>query len=290
MASVTIYYSRDDQDYDDWDFYLIPGNNNTSGLLFPDIEHSAYYSDYPRIKKSFSTAGNLGYVTVDTNTAKKFAFYIKRKDGYMQYSNELCNCVGSESPDYECYHCKIAGDVYNIDTRFVATAYVKPLSQYVYRDNTFTDIHPQAVRTLPAEGIDDEFAMTTRIEIYDDYISKFIVQIPEEDNNINTHLEMGVNNYDDLVLLYLEGKTYNVGENMDLSIDSDALNAEKADALQIVEKQVANALFQLGEVPADFDEAAFLADVDAFKATKDASLSNTVDYLKMRLDARANLI
>ena len=289
MATVTIYYSREDQNYSDYDLYLIPGNNNTSGLLFPDEEISAYYSDYPRKKYSFSTSGSLGYVSIDSNTAQKFAFYIKRKDGYMDYSNNLCNCVGSGAPDYECYHCKIAGDVYNIDTRFVSTGYVKPLSQYVYRDNTYTDIHPQAVRTLPAEGIDDEFAMTTRIEIYDDYISKFIVQIPEEENNIDTHLEMGVSNYDDLVLLYLEGKTYNVGENMDLSIDSDALNVEKADALQIVDKQIANALYQIGEVPADFDEAAFLADVDAYKATKDVSLGNTIDYLKVRLDARANL-
>ena len=70
-----------------------------------------------------------------------------------------------------------------------------------------------------------------------------------------------------------------------------ALNAEKADALQIVEKQIANAIFQIGDVPADFDETAFLnADVDGYKAKKDASLSNTIDYLKKRLDARANLI
>ena len=37
MASVTIYYSRSDEDYADYDLYLIPGNNNTTGLLFPDI-------------------------------------------------------------------------------------------------------------------------------------------------------------------------------------------------------------------------------------------------------------
>lgn len=289
MASVTIYYSRPDEDYADYDLYLIPGNNNTTGLLFPDITVGAYYSDYPRQKMSFSVAGTLGYVTIDTNTAQKCAFYIKRKDGYMDYSGELCNCTDAQ-PDYECYHHKIAGDVYNIDTRFVSTGYVRPNDQYLYTDTSFTSIHPQAVRTLPASGVTSEDALTERIEIYQDYNNKFTVDIPDNENNIQTHLEMGVANYDDLVLLYLEGKTYNVGENMDLSIDSDALNAEKADALQIVEKQVANALYQLGEVPADFDEAAFLADVDAFKATKDASLSNTVDYLKMRLDARANLI
>ena len=285
MATVTIYYSRDDQNYGDWDLYLIPGNQNTSGLLFPDEEITTYYSDYPRKKMSFSVAGTLGYVNIDTNTAQKCAFYIKRKDGYMDYSGNLS--IGD--PDYEDYFSKIAGDVYNIDTRFVSTGYVKPNDQYLYTSSSFTTIHPQAVRTLPAEGVEDEFAMTERIEIHYDYINKFIVAIPDNENNINKHLEMGVSNYDDLVLLYLEGKTYNVGENMDLSIDSDALNVEKADALQIVDKQIANALYQIGEVPADFDEAAFLADVDAYKATKDVSLGNTIDYLKVRLDARANL-
>ena len=285
MATVTIYYSREDQKYGDWDLYLIPGNQNTSGLLFPDEEIESYYSDYPRKKMSFSIAGTLGYVNIDTNTAQKCGFYIKRKDGYMDYSGNLS--IGD--PDYEDYYSKIAGDVYNIDTRFVSTGYVRPNDQYLYTSDSFTTIHPQAVRTLPAEGEDDEFAMTKRIEIHYDYINKFIVAIPDNENNINTHLEMGVSNYDDLVLLYLEGKTYNVGENMDLSIDSDALNVEKADALQIVDKQIANALYQIGEVPADFDEAAFLADVDAYKATKDVSLGNTIDYLKVRLDARANL-
>ena len=285
MATVTIYYSRDDQNYGDWDLYLIPGNQNTSGLLFPDEEITTYYSDYPRKKMSFSVAGTLGYVNIDTNTAQKCAFYIKRKDGYMDYSGNLS--IGD--PDYEDYFSKIAGDVYNIDTRFVSTGYVKPNDQYLYTSSSFTTIHPQAGRTLPAVGEDDEFAMTERIEIHYDYINKFIVAIPDNENNIQTHLDMGVNNYDDLVLLYLEGKTYNVGENMDLSIDSDALNVEKADALQIVDKQIANALYQIGEVPADFDEAAFLADVDAYKATKDVSLGNTIDYLKVRLDARANL-
>ena len=161
----------------------------------------------------------------------------------------------------------------------------RPMSWMIVLCDTSSNLLP-----LPASGVTSEDALTERIEIYQDYNNKFTVDIPANENNIETHLEMGVANYDDLVLLYLEGKTYNVGENMDLSIDSDALNAEKADALQIVEKQIANAIFQIGDVPADFDETAFLADVDGYKATKDASLSNTIDYLKKRLDARANLI
>ncbi len=285
MASVIIYYSREDGDYDDYNLYLIPGINNSTGLLFPDTDVSAYYSDYPREKKSFTVSGSLGYVSIDTNTAQKFAFYIKRKDGYMDYSGKLCSCT-TGTPNYECYHCKIAGDVYNVDTRFVTTAYVKPNDQYLYINSDFKDIHPQNLNTLN-DG--SEFGLTTDVEVYQDYINKFVVNIPQEENTSEQWIEYGVPQYDDLVLLYLEGKTYNIGEDMDLSIDNDALNVEKADALVIVDKQIANAIYQIGEVPADFDETAFLADVAGYKATKDVSLAGTIDYLKARLDARANL-
>ena len=67
---------------------------------------------------------------------------------------------------------------------------------------------------------------------------------------------------------------------MDLSIDADALNAEKEDAKQMLEKAIANCLYKLGEVIADFDEDAFLADVDAYKATKASTLEATIDYLE----------
>ena len=181
MATVTIYYSRDDQNYGDWDLYLIPGNQNTSGLLFPDEEITTYYSDYPRKKMSFSVAGTLGYVNIDTNTAQKCAFYIKRKDGYMDYSGNLS--IGD--PDYEDYFSKIAGDVYNIDTRFVSTGYVKPNDQYLYTSSSFTTIHPQAVRTLPAVGEDDEFAMIYYFDIETRDVVTMIVDkkefIPHQD-------------------------------------------------------------------------------------------------------------
>ena len=71
---------------------------------------------------------------------------------------------------------------------------------------------------------------------------------------------------------------------MDLSISADALNAEKADAIQSLEKAVANSLYKLGEDIDAFDEAAFLADVDGYKATKEQSLDGTIDYLKVCLD------
>ena len=54
MATVMIYYSREDGDYDDYNLYLIPGINNSTGLLFPDIDVSSYYSAYDHFPFSFS--------------------------------------------------------------------------------------------------------------------------------------------------------------------------------------------------------------------------------------------
>ena len=67
---------------------------------------------------------------------------------------------------------------------------------------------------------------------------------------------------------------------MDLSINEDALAVEKADALQVCEKAVANTLYKLGEDISAFDETAFLADVDAYKATKDIVSKLRKDYSK----------
>ena len=89
-------------------------------------------------------------------------------------------------------------------------------------------------------------------------------------------------------MLYLLNKSYTVGENdMNLSIDADALAIEKADAKQTLEKAIANCLFKLGEDVAAFDEDAFLADVDAYKATKNEVHEVVIDYLKESLDAHA---
>lgn len=285
MATVTIYYSRTDQDYDSYNLYLIPGNKNTSGQLFPDVEQSAYYSDYPRKKYSFTTLGDLGYVTIDTNTATNFAFYIKRKDFFSEYSGDLCNCF--TTANYECFYHKISGDVWNVDSRFTSTVYVKPNSSYIYKDNTFTDIDMQAVKMISTTNSEETYVKPTQLHLYYNFEDYNIIDIPDEDNNYDTFVYQGIDYSDQLVLLYLEGKTYTIGENVNLSIDSSALDAEKADALQVIDKAIANSLYQLGEVIADFDEAAFLADVDGYKATKDLSLSGTIDYLKARLDARA---
>ena len=285
MATVTVYYSRDDQDYDGYNLYLIPGRMNATGQLFPDIDVSTYYSDHPRTKYDFSTSGDLGYVTIDTNTAKSFAFYIKRKDFYSDYSGDLCNCY--IAPNYECYYCKISGDIWNVDARFSSTVYVKPNSSYIYKDDTYTDIDMQAVLMFSNDDQISNYVKPNMVHLYNNFEDYEVINIPEGDNNYDTFHEVSVDHPDELVLLYLEGKTYTIGENVNLSIDSSALDVEKADALQVIDKAIANSLYQLGEVIADFDEAVFLADVDGYKATKDISLSGTVDYLKARLDARA---
>ncbi len=285
MATVTVYYSREDQDYDGYNLYLIPGRMNARGQLFPDVDISDYYSDHPRTKYDFSTSGDLGYVTIDTNTAKSFAFYIKRKDFYSDYSGDLCNC--NNTPNYECYYCKISGDIWNVDARFSSTVYVKPNSSYIYKDNTYTDIDMQAVLMFSNDDQISNYVKPNVVHLYNNFEDYEVINIPEGDNNYDTFHEVSVDHPDELVLLYLEGKTYTIGENVNLSIDSSALDVEKADALQVIDKAIANSLYQLGEVIADFDETAFLADVDGYKATKDISLSGTVDYLKARLDARA---
>ena len=85
-------------------------------------------------------------------------------------------------------------------------------------------------------------------------------------------------------MLYLKGKSFNnIGEdNMDLSLSAESLQAQKDDAKQI-ESAIANCFYKIGETVEDFDDTA-LADVDGFKAGKDASFHTTIDYAKVCLD------
>ena len=71
---------------------------------------------------------------------------------------------------------------------------------------------------------------------------------------------------------------------MDLSLSAEALQEQKDDAKQMLESAIANSLYKIGEDVDDFDEAAFLADVTAFKAGKDISFNQTIDYLKVCID------
>ena len=76
MATVRIYYSREDQDYSNHELYVFPGIIKPQGeLLFPSIEiEENYPTDYPREKYQFTTEGILGYVDVNTTDAKNFGF------------------------------------------------------------------------------------------------------------------------------------------------------------------------------------------------------------------------
>ena len=117
----------------------------------------------------------------------------------------------------------------------------------------------------------------------------FIYQNPKDGlKSILPWSEFWKNDIPRVQMLYLLNKSYTVGENdMNLSIDADALAIEKADAKQTLEKAIANCLYKLGEDVAAFDEDAFLADVDAYKATKNEVHEVVIDYLKESLDAHA---
>ena len=297
MATVRIYYSREDQDYANHELYVFPGIIKPQGeLLFPssNIEED-YPVDYPREKYQFTTEGTLAYVDVNTNDAENFGFSVKRKDLYLQYGGELSDTNSQGEIPYEDYYSLIMGYVYNADTKFYSSVYIKENSQYCYTDDSYTDIAVMYGEMVPREEVDysthDEWENVYKdIRLWATVDSYTTITLPDsEQYKYNT----GAQNEESsqLDMLYLNGKTFTVGENdMDLSISADALNTEKADALQVLEKAVANCLYKLGEVIADFDEAAFLADVDGYKATKDQSNAGTIDYLKVCLDARALLV
>jgi hypothetical protein len=97
-------------------------------------------------------------------------------------------------------------------------------------------------------------------------------------------------NIRETLMLYLRGKSYNIGENMQLSIDQTALDVEKADALDMVDKAIANSLYKLGEDIDAFDEDAFQADVSGYKATKSDSMGPVADYLNELLNTRSGLV
>ena len=297
MATVRIYYSRSDQDYANHELYIFPGIIKPQGeLLFPsqDIDET-YPVDYPREKYQFTTEGTLGYVDIETNDADSFGFSVKRKDLYLQYGGELSDTNSEGDIPYEDYYNLIMGYVYNADKKFYSSVYIKEDSQYCYTDDSYTDIAVMYGEMVPREAVDydthDEWEPVYKnIRAWFRVDSYYDVVVPDEEQFKYTYRPNNKHN-SQLDLLYLNGKTFTVGENnMDLSINADALNAEKADALQMLEKAVANSLYKLGEVPADFDEAAFLADVDSYKASKDQSFDATIDYLKVCLDARALLL
>ena len=91
MATVRIYYSREDQDYSNWNLFYYSGTMNSEDAvaLFPDDLIDNIYPCGPRKKLDFIVGDNLGYVDIELNNAKRFSFNIRRKDFVTDYNGEF---------------------------------------------------------------------------------------------------------------------------------------------------------------------------------------------------------
>ncbi len=305
MATVRVYYKREDQDYSNWDLFYFPGtmNQEDAVALFPNDTIDNIYPYGPRKKINFVVDGTLGYADVELENSKKFSIYIRRKDFVTDYNNEFDTPLKLTDDLLNEYKYEV-GYVWDIEVNINPSTnfYIKSDSPYVYADSTYTNILATDMTCTTNNNFDKELD-TISFDDGDDgtdqgsykYIKIFyskgnahFVEIP--DNYVFPQADgTGIKDIREYSMLYCLGNTYNIGEDMDLSISTDALATEKADALQVCEKAVANCLYKLGEDINAFDETAFLADVDAYKATKDISFSATVDYLKAQLDIQATL-
>ena len=303
MATVRIHYKRSDENYDDYQLYYMPGEHQgDKDLLFPDNDTDGEFHEFPRTGLDFTVEGDLGYVDLDFNGSKVADVYIRRKDFGIEYGKELC---GSFCTEPLCGFCGETGYKYIVSETYYSEVFIKENSEYLFTDNTYSAIAPQKIVLQYSEEVsDDEETLHDTVEhgdpgvdtelhytyakIYNTYRKSTTIQIPQETLDLEVGHDMDL--ISTVLMLYLCGNTYDIGESMDLSIDADALAVEKADALQMVDKAIANCLYKLGEVPADFDEDAFQADVAAYKATKSDVLANTVDYLEELLTTRPNLV
>lgn len=295
MATVRIYYSRSDNNQSDYDLFWWEED-------LQKIDHDEFIA--PFINREKVSFGDNDYVDIDLGDKKVIQWYIKRKDNTYDHNNELCMRILNNTIDRTCGplcgHCYDTGYWWKLDLTVTPqdNFYINNTSPYVYRDNTYTDILANSLSFAGVEPLEGDGDNELPIEDGKLRISYTIydyedVVIPEEEVWYEKWYPWGdfyKTTINRIQLLYLLNKSYTVGENdMDLSIDESALQAEKDDAKQMLEKAVANCLYKLGEVIADFDEDAFLADVDAYKATKGSTLHGTIDYLKESLDALAVL-
>lgn len=278
MATVRIYYSRENQDYDNWNLFyesgIYCGENITTNysLLFPDSPDYSHIADYtfcyPRKKMSFTVEGNLGYVDIETNEANKFNFYLQRKDGYHEM--DFDNCENSSS---RCGMCNITGYIYGVDTSISKTYYVKENSAYLYQDDSYTMLYPQHIDT----NVD---LNTGEVTVYLRQDWQTAAQKIIDKDKINFLKGFSDLTINQICMVYLDGITIDLGESMQLSLDADELALVKADAISDVEKQIVGYLYKLDEVPADFDDAAFLADTDGYKENLTDAKKGYVEPLK----------
>lgn len=288
MATVRIHYSRADNNQSDYDLWY----------YFHDLEQvdhadfGNYISDYPRYKLSF---GSNDYVDIDTGDNKKLQWYIKRKDGVSEHNSELCN-YGKLTHTNLCVFCYQQGYQWEVDFNILPKTefYINNTTPYLYKTSDYSSIHPVGIspvgtEDLEGDGDNDIPVEDDKIRLHYDISNYVDIDIPENEiwtTKWEPYSQFYKNTVNRIQLLYLLNKSYIVGENdMDISIDADALQVEKDDAKQMLEKAIANSLYKLGEDIAAFDEDAFLADVDAYKATKNSTLEATIDYLKSSLDS-----
>ena len=286
MATVRIYYSRADNNQSDYDLYWF--GDNPEKIDHDDFNVNFHY----RTKVSF---GDNDYVDIDTGDETVISWYIKRKDGAYNHNKELCN-YGPLTDGPTCTWCWEIGYQWKLDLNITPQSnfYVNNTTPYVYKDDTYTTILSNAVsfvgeEDLEADGDNDVPIEDDKLRIFYDLSNYKDVDIPEDEvwyTKWEPYSQWYKTTINRIQLLYLRNKSYTVGENdMDLSLDADALQVEKDDAKQMLEKAVANSLYKLGEDVDAFDEDAFLADVDAYKATKASTLELTIDYLKTSIDA-----
>lgn len=319
MATVRVYYSRTDQEYDDYNLYVVPGlesgNVETNTVaLFPEFNESElgrYLGMYPWEKYSFTIEDDLGYVDIETNNATNFGVYIKRKDYQHTYNRDAC----TEADFNVCMYCNVTGYVWHIETLSGSNFYLQENSKYVYRDTNYNVLLPQKFEysydtnqtTYHDSGLVDEpvnddgsghlpegeheliknnaaYILTYAKGLYYDVV------IPESHHNlVKTFQDSGTElSFDDLYMLYLKGKTFDIGENMQLSLSQSALDSVKAAAIVELEELIAGALYKLSEDIEAFDDAAFLAGFDEYKAAR-LHQAGTCDGLKAYLEAKAAL-
>tara|TARA_A100001201_G_scaffold143542_2_gene145712 strand:- start:6664 stop:7500 length:837 start_codon:yes stop_codon:yes gene_type:complete len=277
MASVRIYYDQATTDYNLWYFqYLQEGDtDNLQNKVFPDNTSDLILPFFPRDKVAFNSDG---YVDVEINDSKYLGFYIKRNDGMFKYGGELAGTNGfPDGPT--CPYQNDYGYIWLINKHLINadTFYVKELSPYVFRDSAHTQVVPQQIQY--GNEYDDGTEETDAIKVF--LTLKDYVLVDNTEDNPFRLLNP---------VLYLLNKSFDIGDtDMDFVISSADLNAEKADAKEAIEKNIANSLYKLGLDPVDFDESAFLADVAGFKADYNVALHDTIDFLKSCLDRHALL-
>lgn len=279
-------FGSDTDKYELW-YFLGKFNPDYSNPLFPNIVTDIQHPQYPRKKIKFNSQG---YVDITMEQSDVVSFYIKRNDGYFVYNGELCNTEDiTDGPT--CSFCYETGYIWIVDTNINLTneVWIKEGKPYVYLNNTFNSLMPFGISTIGPESLDDdetseENTDSDKYRIFYTFKDYKEIEIPEESKY---NLWQGGPEPSEFQLLYLKGKSYeNIGEdNMQLSIDAAALQAEKDDAIQMLEKAIANSLYKIGEDVEAFDEDAFLADVDGFKAGKADAFSATIDYLENCLNA-----